>query len=247
MEENKKRFILYEYLLYFWKKKYYFIMIPLLTAVLCVGIVYLLKYDGDYKVTATVFTGSVNTKELTDPQQLEFQYKEVNPSLKVSVPRNDYLQFTLTGKDKKQLNEDIETITNDSYRKLDDKSTDLINKSSVIIEKADKHAESLEVTIEKYKDDLLSFEGTSYEYEELAELISEQESIYFYSLELAHEKRNKLAFHEEPRKLDIEFQQSKTYWKESIIVGILIGLVLTVGLLMLMKYIEEARRNYRHD
>jgi hypothetical protein len=247
MEENKKRFILYEYLLYFWKKKYYFIIVPLLTAVLCVGIVYLLKYDGNYKVTSTVFTGEVNNDELMDPQHLEHQFKKEYPSLDVRVPRNDYLEFTLTGKNKPQLKEDIETISRESYENLNKFAQERIDASTVHLKQLEEQAEGLEVTLVNYKEDLLKFEGSSIEYEELAELISEQQDVYNETLQLAHRKRSDLVFFERPKKLGVEIQPPKTYWKESIIVGILIGLVLTVGLLMLMKYIEEARRNYRHD
>jgi capsular polysaccharide biosynthesis protein len=249
MEENKKRFILYEYLLYFWKKKYYFIMIPLLTAVLCMGIVYLLKHDSNYKVSTTVFVGSVNRDTLTHPKILEFQYKDINPSLDVSVPENDFLQFTLTGKNKTKLKEDIQSISKQALVGLDDHAK--LRKEEISqpsIEEAKERVKSIKNSLEMYKEYLLSmngftFEGSPYKYDKLADMESE----YANALQKVDDKNNSLAFFEEPKKLGVEIQPPKTYWKESIIVGILIGLVLTVGLLMLMKYIEEARRNYRHD
>jgi hypothetical protein len=244
MEENKKRFILYEYLLYFWKKKYYFIIVPLLTAILCVGIVYLLKYDGDYRVTATVFTGALDYKhELTDTELLEDQYKDINSSTKVEIHPNDYLRFTLTGKNKDQLIEDSKEISNESYLNLLKDAQEKLKEVEEDKTEYKKLKKDVQLLLNENKDNILDLEDSKGKYKVLAKLISEQNDI----LDELNDINNAIQFFEEPKKLGVEIQPPKTYWKESIIVGILIGLVLTVGLLMLMKYIEEARRNYRHD
>jgi hypothetical protein len=244
VEENKKRFILYEYLVYFWKKKFYFIIVPLLTAILSVGIVYLLKYDGNYKVTATVFTGALDYRhELTDTELLEKQYEKINTSIKVEVHPDNYLRFTLIGENKDQLIEDVKEISGKSYNAL---YKDAQDKLKDVNEKETEY-ESLNADVKlilnEHKDNILSLEDSEDKYYALAELISAQTDI-LYTL---NKIENAQDFFEEPQKLGLEIQPPKTYWKESTIVGILVGLVLTVGLLMLMKYIEEARRNYRHD
>jgi hypothetical protein len=249
VEENKKRFILYEYLVYFWKKKYYFIIVPLLTAILCVGIVYLLKHDSNYKVSTTVYVGSINLDTLTHPEILEFQYKDTNPTLDVSVPENDFLEFTLTGKNKTKLKDDIDSISKQALEGLDAQvKIRMEDISATSIKEAEDRVKSIKDSLEMYKDYLLSineftFEGSPFKYDKLADMEGE----YTEALQEIDDKNNSFAFFEEPQKLGLEIQPPKTYWKESIIVGILVGLVLTFGLLMLMKYIEEARRHYKHD
>ncbi len=233
--------------MFFWKKKHFFIIIPLITAILCAGIVYLIKHDSNIQVEKTVFIGSVNKEELKDKKHIEFDYKKHNDSLEVNVPRNDYVQFVLTGKDKDKLIKDLDLITSKYYEALNINVQNRFDATNVYLDKLEKQSEGLNKLLKEYKQDLLSFEGTSLEYEALAQLINEQENTYNEAIEIEHRKRGDLEFFEMPKEFGVEIQKPKTYWKESSIVGALIGFVLTIGLLILMKYIENARRNYKHD
>ncbi|MEH7482344.1 hypothetical protein V7157_14930 [Neobacillus drentensis] len=253
MAEEKRKFVLYEYLLYFWKRKWFFVIIPLITTILIASAVYVMKNDKKYTGEALVFTGSVNAKELTNPNNIKADYKGLDD---VFVPEKGQVKFTIHGNSEKQVSKDLKRITKDFNTKLVENATLRKKISQEYLLKLDKRVKVLEEDLASYNkkldDDYIAVDpgsvtGTSYK--EVSDLVIVESDLELTRAgERANSIRGDINLFEQPKVLSKpHVYPAKTYLPESIAIGIILGLVLTVALLMLLKYLGDARRYYKHD
>ena len=91
MTENKS-YRLYDSLEFFWRKKVWFIIIPLIAAILGYFGSMLIPKDGDYVGKSTVFTGSVKLEALTNPDHIMAKYgQHFSGKSEVFVPTRSYI------------------------------------------------------------------------------------------------------------------------------------------------------------
>ncbi|MDE3840178.1 hypothetical protein C0966_12560 [Bacillus methanolicus] len=249
MTEEKKRYVLYEYLLYFWKKKWFFVIVPLITAVLVAGAVYFVKNDYKYTGQAIVFTGSIDARYLTNPKNIMANAMEegIKNELDVFVSEKGHVKFTMKGDSKSQVEAELKNVIKNYNEDLLENYQKRLDASTVYLERLEESVVKKEKALDDYYQELESNNLSPAEYHDLTDLIIETERQLAEEEKTAHRMRSDLAFFEKPKILSEEVYKSKTYIPEGIAVGVILGLVVTVALLMLLKYLGDARRHYDHD
>ncbi|MBG9548300.1 hypothetical protein ACOSZF_12325 [Cytobacillus firmus] len=242
MREENKRFVLYEYLMYFWKRKHYFLIVPIITMLLVGGAVYFLKKDMPYTGQAVVYTGGVTSPDLTRENNIAAKFAD-EEDLEIFVSSKQ-VKFTKKGNSAKEVEGDLKNISKKYINELSANYNLRKEASEVYLNSLEKQRiPTLENAIEVYKEEL--DKGlTPTQYGDLTDLIAETQKELSEAEVTAHRMRGDLTFFEEPKVLSEHVTQSKSYFKEGAAIGLVLGLVLTVLLLALMKYLSEGRRYY---
>ena len=100
---EQKKFVLYEHLLFLWKKKVFFIIFPLIFALLGFGATYLIPQEGKYVGTALIYKGSINLGELNLAESIITKYgSDVEGEIDLTTPVNKFIKIKITGDDEEQ-------------------------------------------------------------------------------------------------------------------------------------------------
>ncbi|MGA5690543.1 hypothetical protein [Cytobacillus pseudoceanisediminis] len=243
MREEKKRFVLYEYLMYFWKRKHYFLIVPIITMLLIGGGVYFLKKDMPYTGQAVVYTGGVTSPDLTRENNIAAKFAD-EENLEIFVSSKQ-VKFTKKGNSAKEVEQNLNNLSGKYVDDLIENYEGRLEKSTVYLNSLEKRVEVLNAAIEKYNQDLEKDLDPD-KYELLIDLFIETEKELSEADATANRMRSDLDFfvREKPKVLSENVTQSKTYFKEGAAIGLILGLLLTVLLLALMKYLSEGRRYY---
>jgi uncharacterized protein involved in exopolysaccharide biosynthesis len=247
LAEEKKKFVLYENLLYFWKRKWFFVIVPLITTILIAGTVYALKHDKKFTGVALVSTGSVDSKELTDPTSIGAKFKDIKDLSDVFVSEKGQVKFTINGKSRDAVSKDIDQITTRYNKELQNYAKKKLGVSIPYLSALDERVKFLKDSIAMYNKKLDQGNLTTNQFDEVNTLINTSLDAQTFSAERANKIRADVDLFENPKVLSVTVGPKKTYIPESIAIGIILGLVLTVALLMLLKYLGDARRYYKHD
>ena len=243
MREEKKRFVLYEYLMYFWKRKHYFLIVPIITMLLVGGAVYFLKKDMPYTGQAVVYTGGVTSPDLTRENNIAARFAD-EEDLEIFVSSKQ-VKFIHKGETEKEVAGSLNKITETYKKELLANYNMRLEASSVYLNSLEEHrVPTLKNAIVNYKKELLDNGLTPTQYGDLTDLIAETEEELSDAEATVHRMRSDLAFFEAPNILSETVTKSKTYLKEGAAIGLILGLLLTVLLLALMKYLSEGRRYY---
>jgi hypothetical protein len=241
---EKQKFVLYEYLLFFWKKKFWFLIVPLAMALISVlaGQLFLHnKYN--YTGQAIIFTGSINQKSLTDPKNIKAKFPDVKNALDIVVPEEKYVKITLKGDDKTSVQNELRKIVSEYNHELQHHSKQRLDVTNARLHELDGEISFLQRLIKPYNEKLDSQQLTS---GELKSIIKAEE-ILTEKMDKASWIRNNLVFYEKPSVLSENVSKSKTYVGQLIAIGVVLGIFLTFIMLILMKYVLDARRYYQHD
>ncbi|WML46856.1 hypothetical protein RCG23_14555 [Neobacillus sp. PS3-34] len=249
MTEEKRPYVLYEYLLYFWKKKWFFVIIPLIMAVLVAGAVYVMKSKGKpaYTGEASIYTGSISSKDLTNDENIKAKFLNIK-NLDVIVSEKGVVKFTITGKSKAQVQKSLDEVSSEYTDLLQKKADDQIATSNVYLTSLEDRVKALENASKHYQKKLDDPTTPPVEFSKLSDLIIETKKNRYDAEATAHRMRSDQVFFEKPKELTKTVHAKKTYIAQSVAIGIILGLVLTVALLILLKYLGDARRYYKqHD
>lgn len=246
---EQKRFVLYEYLVFFWKKKAFFLIIPLTFTLIGFGGSYLVPKEGKYVGNATVFTGSIKLKALTNPISIEADYgKDVHGVMDIYVSSESYIKIKIYDDNKERLEQDLQKMTAgvewalvDSFDRrykatedaiaLNQRKYDALEEG--VLASSSAKLESNNLTIEETSHITSLLEYTEFEMASTATSISKM--------------KGDLEFFEPPSIVSLNVNEVDTYKLEFSLAGLILGVFATVLILMLWNYINEARRNYSHD
>lgn len=245
---EKKKFVLYEYLVFFWKKKAFFIIIPLIFTLLGFSASYLVPKDGKYVGKATIFVGGVKLKSLTDPDNIVAQYgQDVNGKIDAYVSSDSFVKIKIYDDNEEQLTKDLENMVSkvensllDSYEKRH-KSTS--NSLITAQKKLEELTDVLKVTVNKLENGNLAID----EAKDVTSVIEWTEMEIADTEARIARLDGDLAFFEGPSVYPYKVSVVNTYKTELSIAGLILGVFATFLILMLWKYIIEARRYSNHD
>ncbi len=246
MSNKEERFVLYEYLLYFWKKKWAFLIIPIITIVLALAVNALWPKDGNYTGQSTIYVGSVKAKEVIDPPVIEHKYKnkeELKNTFEVYVPQNGYLRVKIKGNNSDTIESDLTHLTTWIVDDLKENHAFRYGTTKLSKENSERTLQMLEEDIDSLKAKINKDSLNETDIEYLTAMLNFKRELSDTQSSI-NSKANDLALLEEPVALDSTVDPTKTYTLESALIGLLLGLILTVALLTLLKYIEEAKRYY---
>jgi archaellum component FlaC len=243
MREEKKRFVLYEYLMYFWKRKHYFLIVPIITMLLVGGAVYFLKKDMPYTGQAVVYTGGVTSPDLTRENNIAARFAD-EENLEIFVSSKQ-VKFTKKGNSTNEVEQSLDRVTEKYEDDLIENFEGRLEASKVYLDSLDKRVIVLQKAIAGYNEELKKGLGQD-QYEDFTDLLIETEKELSEADATAHRMRSDIEFFEKevPKILSENVTKSKSYLKEGAAIGLILGLVLTVLLLALLKYLSEGRRYY---
>ncbi|MED3573615.1 hypothetical protein [Cytobacillus praedii] len=245
---EQKRFALYEYLVFFWKKKIFFLIIPLLFTLVGFGASYVVPKDGKYVGTASVFTGSIKLKALTNPSNVVATYgKDVHGVIDAYVSSESYVKIKIFDDNKEQLEKDLKKMTTgieqglvDSYDLRYQTTEDIIKNNETTFNQLN---DVIRVSNERLESEDLTIEET----EEITTLLEKSEADAAKAKTSIQSMKTDLAFFEKPGIVSQEVGPTNTYKLELTLAGLVFGIIAAILILMLWKYINDARRFYKHD
>ncbi|ONK21033.1 hypothetical protein BLX87_24210 [Bacillus sp. VT-16-64] len=240
------RYVLYDYLKFFRKKFWVFIVIP----ILIIAALYFLKSNQKpyFQGESLIFTNQVSSKILSNPDLVRLKYKEEIPeelkeNLNVAVKSEGLVSFQLHGANEKEVKKALQQA---SKLFVKDLSTAYDEKHSIkqrFVEDTQAKIDSIEQAITLYNDKLNQVNISPKATESYAEIVLQQEkNLSKYKNEVLKVKQE-LADSESPQLVDVTttYVKGESLSIKYILMGIVIGLQVALVMLIFWKYIVDAR------
>ncbi|WP_427138333.1 hypothetical protein [Psychrobacillus psychrodurans] len=244
MAENRT-YRLYDSLEFFWKKKVWFIIIPVIVALLGYLGSMLIPKDGEYVAKSTIFTGSVKLEALTNPEHIQERYgQHFTGATEVFVPTRSYIKVETHGNKEEELTKEISKF-NDLLLE------DLMAQHDKVIQGTENYANNQASLIETLKTAIESYKGILSDTENLtvvnnfSALLSTAEMDLKNALATEQRVRNDIITYEQPALANTYVVKTKSYGLEGAIAGFILGILAAILILSLWKYILEARGSKR--
>ncbi|MEH6988330.1 Wzz/FepE/Etk N-terminal domain-containing protein [Cytobacillus firmus] len=241
---EKIKYPIYDYIKFIWKKKLLLIGFTILCMVIGAGLSY--TKQTVYTSTALVFTGNGNNEKLSKPGLIKDTYNDALPedissSLDVKITEPYQITLSLSGSDKEAVESNTKKVaeqyTNDLTERFKvqfEVQENLRNALKGVVEKTDK-------TISEY-DQLIQVTSDEYKllhYNEM--LLNKMEALDKYQADL-EEIEYDLALAEWPELMNVTTTQTSNNLLRNTILAGAFGFQLMLVLLVLWKYIINARR-----
>lgn len=244
MAENKT-YRLYDSLEFFWKKKVWFIIIPVILALLGYLGAMVIPKDGDYVGKSTIFTGSVKLEALTNPEHIEAKYgQNFTGATEVFVPTRSYIKVETFGNNKEELTKELTQFNDQLLEGLMTQHDKVIQGTKNYAETQSSRVKSLTTAIESYRGILNETVNATVE-DNLAALLSTAEMDLTNALATEQRVRNDIITYEQPALANTYVVETKSYGLEGAIAGFILGILAAILTLSLWKYILEARGSKR--
>jgi capsular polysaccharide biosynthesis protein len=244
---EERRYPLYEYLQFFWKKKWLLLFIPIAFAAIA-ALLSIMTAKG-YEGTLIYYTSSIKTDQLTDPDMILEYYRSKYPEkeIDVNVVQKERVQFKLNGENSKEVKQTLQDIASDYEAKLmkeynirKDLTEDIIEQNEKDLSEADQTRKLIKEAVQK--EESLSLESYS---ELLVALSNMEESVAKYESKIARMKTD-LIFFEKPKQVTLTVEKEQNNAMANSIIAFALGVFFTILYLMLWKYILEARKADHH-
>jgi uncharacterized membrane protein YtjA (UPF0391 family) len=244
MTENKS-YRLYDSLEFFWKKKIWFLIIPIIVAILGFLGSMLIPKDGDYVGKSIVFTGSVKMEALTNPEHIMTKFgSHFTGKTEVFVPTRSYIKTETYGNNEEEVTKELNQFDDQLLGALMAQNNKIIEGTEKYAATQELRAKNLEETIASYKKQLENSVNLT-ETNNLSSLLLQAESELTNSLATTQRVRNDILGFEKPELAKSYVVKTKSYGLEGTVAGFIFGILLTLFVLSLWKYILEARGSKR--
>jgi hypothetical protein len=243
LSKDNERFVLYEYLLFYWRKKWFLLPLPIIFILL--AIVYSYIQDRPFVGQATIYMGAVEKDSLTQAdlvkKNLEQQFNLDQPSFFVTQ-NNDRIILNLIGNNKNEIEESLKTIS-EAYKEdltvVYEKNKALQKEHIAILKEK---INSLKNSISRYKN-LLEDETLNPTLERrYFDLLQEDENRLVEYIDYMNEEQTELLNLEKPQVVDLKVTQQKSYLSSNLLIAVVLGCFLSLLFIALWKYISDARR-----
>lgn len=244
MTENKS-YRLYDSLEFFWRKKVWFIIIPIILAILGYFGSMLIPKDGDYIGKSTVFTGSVKLEALTNPDHIMAKYgQNFSGKAEVFVPTRSYIKTEVYGENEETVTKELNQFNDQLLGALTAQNDRIIAGTEAYAVAQSERVKTLNKTIEAYKAALESTDNLTV-INNYTTLLSAAEMDLTNAMATEQRVKNDILVFEQPELAKTTVTKTKSYGLEGAIAGLVLGILLTIFILSLWKYILEARGSKR--
>lgn len=254
MTNEKKTYVLYEYLVFFYKKKWLIVLLPLIGLAVGALLSFIMAADKEYEGEARVYVGGVgvNSQTYSDPDLISKNesYISLIPEgldVDVTVPKTNIIAFELSGEDPQVIEDTLQQLSDTFTADLMDVYNQRFGVTESSIASIKGLIETIEESVVFYESELEkgdlspTLEDT---YKEL--LYMNRNDLHNYELRIDRMETD-LIFFEKPEPLNVSVKQEPNYLKSNMLVGVVLGLLFSIISLMLWKYIFEARRDGIND
>ncbi|MFY4775104.1 hypothetical protein [Metabacillus sp. RGM 3146] len=245
---TEKRDHLYEYVLYFWRKKWLLIGIPVVVALLAFGLSQVTSkgYHGE----ATFSTGKITLASLADPELLQANYsKEFGNKLTVEPMEKSKVKFTVDAKDKATADSILNKASAKYIKALQDNYSFRKKLTEEGLAGNKKMLAKATKTYNEIQPKLLT-DGPNMppeQYALLAEAVTKTEKLISDKNSSIIGSTYDLEEFEKPDVMKKDVSKQSNHAKANTIIGFVFALFLTILGLMLAKYMRDAREGRRHD
>ncbi|MFV2049827.1 hypothetical protein ACEWK1_21030 [Metabacillus sp. YM-086] len=239
---EKKEYLFYKNLVFFWRKKWLLIGIPL---VICLIVSAFSMFSSrEYVGKAIFYTGDVPDDFLTDPKLMEANYiddsKDVDAEFSVIKSKQVQIKVVDDNKDDvhKELSSLITSYTEDlleAYNIRFNRTQDTVDVYENSLEENEKLIDRYYEAIEAVKEDAVP------DTDLLAAVATKEEIIYEYETSV-NRMITDLALFKEPKLISESITQSDNYLVQNAVVSFALSFFLMLVVLLLWRYIREARR-----
>ncbi|AZB44561.1 hypothetical protein CEF21_20990 [Bacillus sp. FJAT-42376] len=243
----EKRNYLYEYLMYFWKKKWLIVGIPVVAAILAYGLSAVMSKG--YEGKANFYTAKIKDDYLTDPDVMEAVYqKKYGNKLKIEVLGQSKVEFSVKGKDEDAVDKILNQSSDEYFSALKSKYNEVVEiteQKKANYEGRLKSAEkSHGVMSDKLQTDFDNLNGEDFAV--LSDAVSTEDKLISTYEDSIEGNKIDLLNYVEPLMLSKDVSKQDNHAKANTIVAFILGLFLTLFGLMLAKYLHDARRAELH-
>ncbi|MFJ8064222.1 hypothetical protein ACIQYS_06300 [Psychrobacillus sp. NPDC096426] len=244
MTQNKT-YRLYDSLEFFWKKKVWFIIIPVIVALLgYVGSMFIPK-DGEYVGKSTIFTGSVKLEALTNPEHIMTKYgKHFTGKAEIFVPTRSYIKAEVYGDNEEQVTKELTLFNDQLLAGLMEQHDKVIDGTQTYALAQSARIQTLQQGIESYKKALANTDNLT-EINNYTLLLSDAELNLTNAMATEQRVRNDIISYEKPGLANTYVVKTKSYGLEAAVAGLILGILFAIFILSLWKYILEARGSKR--
>lgn len=240
MTENKS-YRLYDSLEFFWKKKIWFIIIPLIVALLGFVGSMLIPKDGDYVAKSTIFTGSVKLEALTNPTHIMAKYgTHFTGKSEVFVPTRAYIKTEIFGDNEEQVTKEITQFNEQLFDALMAQNDKVIEGTEKYAKEQEARSKHLQEAIDAYQV-AINKSVNATEISNYSTLIFQAEQELTNATATVQRVRNDIIAYEKPELVLPKISKTKSYGTEGAIAGFIFGILLAIFTLSLWKYMLEAR------
>jgi hypothetical protein len=242
LEGQNDRFVLYEYLLFFWKKKWMFLIVPLIFMILAASIS--LFQPRSYVGSSTTYIGPVKEETLVRTDLITSEYREEVSSkvgFLVIIPADGRVMFRVTGQDKNTVKKELDKVTN-AYLKdvnIAYKEMKSINDNDIAF--FESRITSLNSDIKEFTAKIESNTLSPSQVDSFIGMVAEMEdktADYQSDLRSVLEEKEDMI---QPKIISEEINKEQGNLATNVIVGLILGLVFAVLALILWKYILDAK------
>ncbi|MCR8850564.1 hypothetical protein NQ095_19265 [Rossellomorea sp. SC111] len=238
---KKNNYVFYEYLHFFWRKKVIFFLIPLVVALGTV--MFTLTKDDVYKGEITVYTSSIGINDLTHPDLIQSKFSgkvsEIGvDNFNVSATTGRVL-FSFKDPDKDQIKEAIDIIEKNYLKDLNEEYSNRKRHLESAIESYEKADKMLQIRTDFLERKVQQGTLTSDELQESNYLSGKSDFQFIEDMKMTKMELDEL---DDPKVLSSSITKSNNFIISNLITSVLIGFIFSTLILMLWKYILDARK-----
>jgi capsular polysaccharide biosynthesis protein len=239
LSQGEKRYVLYEYLMFLWRKKLLLLALPLLFALIGAGLSFL--KDRPYVGQLSFYTGEVESKDLLRPDLVKEKYEMEGFSYTVSAAEKTMI-FTSVGNDPDRIEKTLQKVTKQYEKDLMDKSEEKLELKKNELEFLKNKRLSLEESLKIYHDYIENKDIDPELAMQYSDSINEAEDKVLDYTQKINTKENSILNFDEPQKMTMVINREESYIISNVILGTVLGLLLALGLILIWKYVTDARR-----
>ncbi|MGE6487620.1 hypothetical protein [Paenisporosarcina sp. NPDC076898] len=242
---EQRNYPLYQMLSFYWKKKVWFIIIPLICALVGLLASSLWPKEEAYIGKSNIFTGAINLESLTNPDQIMAKYGEhFESEVDIFVPSRSYIQLEVRNDNKEEIEKELKVYHDGVMKELSTQYDNRVGITETYVALLEKRVETLNASIKEYQSMLDNDEVISSLHSSL--IISAETSLSENMVTLQRVK-NDLAFFEKPSLVSSEINETPSYTLQWTAAGFVIGILLAIFIITLWQYIHRARKDNQHD
>lgn len=237
MSDGRDKFILYEYLMFFWRKKWVVLVLPLLG--ILIPIILGFVKEPPFVGNLTYYTGDIAKEELINLDLIKNDLPQSIKNKATVVKGEKTISFVSTSQNQNEIRDIFTKVDSNYGKRLESSSEDDLKIQKDYLKKLKSQSENLEVSLKNYQEKVHDpkFNIKPGDFAMIQKL---EKNLY----DSVHVQEDMIKNYQKPEKVSMTIGQQNKFTKSNILVGFIVGLFLSFCLVTLWKYILDAKRVY---
>lgn len=239
---GQEKFIVYQYLKFIWNKKWLLILVTLLLA--ASGFLYAHKHAATYSGQAMVFTGNGQNDMLSKPEFIKAKYEKLahNSNFVVAVPGNFEVTLTVTGTNKATTQKQIKKVSNQYIKDLAQRFNDQYSARKDYVKALKQKISKMETENDRYNQ-LIAQSNNEQKLSSYTDILLQQQDAVAGYKDKLYKTQYQLALMEKPKLMSVGTASKSGSTLKDMTLGGAFGFQMMLIILIVWKYILDARRS----